>query len=38
MGGNFVNQQKENCMKNNIFKIIIFFFAQKTSDASDDGY
>ena len=27
MGGNFVNQQKENCMKNNIFKIIIFFLA-----------
>ena len=26
MGGNFVNQQKENCMKNNIFKIIILLF------------
>lgn len=24
MGGNFVNQQKENCMKNNIFKVIDF--------------
>lgn len=24
MGGNFVNQQKENCMKNNIFNIIDF--------------
>ena len=37
MGGNFVNQQKENCMKNNIFKIIIFFFALVSLGACDDG-
>ena len=37
MGGNFVNQQKENCMKNNIFKIIIFFLALVSLGACDDG-
>ena len=35
--GNFVNQQKENCMKNNIFKIIIFFLALVSLGACDDG-
>ena len=37
MGDNFVNQQKENCMKNNIFKIIIFFLALVSLGACVDG-